>query len=278
MKIQLTNKANLKLKSFVGLVDTEISGMAKSHIDEEKNVVVTDFMIFNQEVTGASTVIDDASQAKFLNELMKAGDDPSVWNIWWHSHANMGVFWSATDDKTIEQHTSQSYLISLVTNKAGEMKARLDIYPKDNSPFKQQTYCKFDIEEIEIIETKEEFKRRVQYEKEIEKVETELEKKLELIEKKYAIKEDKTIIAYCQKEINQKVKEKVYPVSYGYNQTGFNFGKSHNYSNGWKPKKKWNWFEGITVDLDDIKHEVYSDEDDWINKQQRPIGFDYSNY
>ena len=274
MKILITNRANLKLKSFVTLVETEISGMAKSTINEDKDIIITDFMIFDQVVTGASTIISDESQAKFLNELMKNDEDPAIWNIWWHSHCDMGVFWSATDDKTIEEHTSQSYLISLVVNKKMEMKARLDIYPKDNSPFKQATYCKFDIDEIEIIASTTEAKRKERYEKELQKIEKEFEKRIAVVDKKYEDKDIKNITTLCKQEIDAKVKEKVYETTvYNHNQDCFHFNKQHDYSKGWKPTKKWNWFEGIIVDLDDLQNGI--DDGDWFNKQSRAIGFNY---
>ena len=57
MKIIIQANAYTKLDKFVHLVDTEISGMAKSKLDKEKNIIITDFMIFNQEVTETNTLI-----------------------------------------------------------------------------------------------------------------------------------------------------------------------------------------------------------------------------
>lgn len=267
MKIIIENEAYLKLKTFVSLVDTEISGMAKSKIDKEENIIVTDFIIFNQEVTASSTIISDESQAKFLNEMMKKGEDPSSYNIWWHSHCDMGVFWSGTDDKTIEEHTSQSYLISIVVNKKMEIKARLDIYPKDTSPFKQPTSCTFDIDQIEYLTSKEELKLKEKKEEEIKKLTEAYEKQFNLIEKKYENKNEEKIKSFCQKEIDSKVKAKVYlPVTYNYGR------RVYDYSKGYKPRKKWNWFQGIILDnldtLDD--YEDYNDE--YFNNGKQ-IGF-----
>lgn len=262
MKIIITDRAYSKLNNFVNLVNTEISGMAKSTINKEKNIIITDFIIFDQEVTAGSTIISDESQAKFLNELMKKNEDPSCWNVWWHSHCDMGVFWSGTDDKTIEEHTSQTFLISLVVNKKMEMKARLDIYPKDLSPFKKPTYCKFDIDDIEYLESKEKIKLKESKEKEIEKITEEYNKKYELIEKKYEDKNDKKIESFCQKEIDEKVKTKIYAIQ-RWNNNNWN-QKSFDFSKGWKPKKKWNWFQGILDDLDGYEKKI--NDEDYFNR------------
>jgi len=264
MKIIIEDKAYLKLNKFVNLVDTEISGMAKSIIDKDKNIIIKDFIIFEQEVSGASTVISDKSQAQFLNQLMKKNEDPRLWNIWWHSHANMDVFWSTIDNKTIEDHTNQSYLISLVVNKKMEMKARLDIYPTDNSPFKQATYCQFDITDIEILSSKEELTLK----EKLEKLTEEYIRKSANIEKKFKNKNDKKIEALCQKEIDEKVKTNMITYDEEYNKNLYNFSKQ-NYFKRYKPKKRWNWFDGI---IDNTPEE---DDTDWFNKQQKLIGFNY---
>jgi len=254
MKIIITDKAYLKLNKFVTLVNSEISGMAKSTIDKEKNILITDFMIFDQKVTGSSTILSDESQAKFINELMKKEEDTSSWNIWWHSHCDMPPFWSAIDDKTIESPTTQSYLISLVVNKKMEMKARLDIFPTDTSPFKEQSIVKYDIEDIEILQSKEEIKRKEKYEKEIEKLTEEYEKKLKEINKTFENINNKKAEIFCQKEIDLKVKQKTYlPNKFSFK------------------KKKWNWFDGIIINLDDYTDSL--DDENFLNTGKEIKGF-----
>jgi len=63
--------------------------------------------------------------------MMKDNEDPSTLKFWWHSHANMSVFWSGTDDVCAET-LSKEFAFSMVVNKAGERKCRLDLY----SPFR----------------------------------------------------------------------------------------------------------------------------------------------
>lgn len=87
--------------------------------------------------------MDDKDQAKVMFKMDKAGESLKDWNVWWHSHSTMGVFWSGTDNNTILEHANNGgYLISIVTNKEGKFKTRIDIFPKDVSPFGIVTYYK----------------------------------------------------------------------------------------------------------------------------------------
>ena len=147
MKLILKSKASLKLKYYVNAIDGEISGLGKINIDKDQNIIVEDVRIFKQKITGSTTDIDSKDIAKFYFELQKNGQAVKDWNLWWHSHDNMGVFWSTKDDSTIEEHAGGGpFLVSLVTNKKDEYKARLDIYPKDTSPFKKESFCTYDLD------------------------------------------------------------------------------------------------------------------------------------
>lgn len=150
-KIIIGLNASKKLKYFVELADGEISGFAKSKIKDDA-IYIEDFILFKQVCTGATTNLDPLMMGMFIDELMKKEEDPSPWNIWWHSHADMGVFWSPTDNIAIQNDMGiRSYSISLVTNKKGEFKARLDIFPKDNSPFNVSLFNTSELDvEIEV--------------------------------------------------------------------------------------------------------------------------------
>jgi len=163
MKLILTNNAYLKIKYYIECTNLEISGLGKSTFDGE-NIIVEDIMIFKQECSPASTVLDDKNQAQFINQVMKKKQKIEDWNVWWHSHADMDVFWSGTDENTIRSHSNQTNLISLVGNKKGKFKARLDLWPKDNSPFNIPViYTKELLVELETLNN-EELKQRIQQE------------------------------------------------------------------------------------------------------------------
>ncbi len=230
MKLILTPQAHLKLKYYTELVDGEVSGMAKSTINKNKDIIVKDVIIFKQEISSSSTIIDDEAQAKFLNDLMKKNETLEDWNIWWHSHADMSVFWSTTDDTTIENHVGiQNYLISLVTNKKNEYKARLDIFPKDQSPFKKISFCTFDLE-VKVQSNKE----LEQEKKKLKKIIKEAMNELNKIE---AGKENKELKKKCRLEIEQKVKEKTYFVN--------------KYSKQFNKQSKWGWHDDKDEVIDD---------------------------
>ena len=131
-KIILTCEVAKKLAAYVDLTDGEISGLAKSHV-EEGDIIVDDILLFKQVCSGTTTDLDDEAQALALMKMMADGENPEEWNVWWHSHVNMAVFWSGQDEKCIKDHmTTHSHLVSIVTNKRGEFKSRLDIFPKEN--------------------------------------------------------------------------------------------------------------------------------------------------
>ena len=229
MKIILNHKAFLKIKYYTELTDDEISGIGKSEVTPEKDIVVTDIIIFKQKNTMSGTTIEDGEQEKFFLELTKKGDNTKKnWNIWWHSHNTMSTFWSATDDETIQSHIGlQSYLISIVTNKKGEFKARLDIFPKDNSPFGQQTFSTTNLD-VEILHSESINKQRMKLESIIEKAEDQLEELLE------TSSENPVIEKQCQDDIDEKVIKE--PVTY------LPVTNYRGYTRKSK-SKKWQWFE-----------------------------------
>lgn len=160
----MTNEAYLKMRYFVEECDTEISGFGKVrqvnikrfvsinrnhnrfsfgfHPDnrptefeevEEKGLEIYDIEILPQEVSGTHATIDEEVLAKFLTQKMRRGEKVEDYKVWWHSHVNMAAFFSGTDTGTIEKSTEFPYLISIVTNKPGDMLARFDV-------FKPQTF------------------------------------------------------------------------------------------------------------------------------------------
>jgi hypothetical protein len=52
--------------------------------------------------TGSNSFIGAAEQGQYWMRLDDAGVDITKARLWWHSHAHMGCFWSATDDGNIQ--------------------------------------------------------------------------------------------------------------------------------------------------------------------------------
>lgn len=191
IKCFLTTEVYNKIKYYIDGVNAEISGVGKSSI-VDGDIHITDVVIFKQKCSSAHTDIDDLDQAKWMQEVVDRGESLKDWNVWWHSHNNFGVFWSGTDTNTIESHANNGgFLVSLVSNKKREFKVRVDIFPKDVSPFNQKysILLKDDIP-VEVLMSEQE-------ESEFIRLSTLLE------EPRKAMQDD---IDACRKELEDKIK------------------------------------------------------------------------
>lgn len=75
--------------------------------------------MIKQDNEATETEIDGDALAKVLYDHSISGTKGEL-KFWWHSHVNMGVFWSGTDMKTIEDLTQNGWFIHGVFNKKGE--------------------------------------------------------------------------------------------------------------------------------------------------------------
>jgi hypothetical protein len=102
--------------SMLGLVEEADGGPA-----------ITDLFLTRQNCSAASTDMDQADVAKLLFDLASAGLEGQL-RAWVHSHADMACFWSKTDDDCIEGLGGEPYIVSLVVNRKGETRARVDVF------------------------------------------------------------------------------------------------------------------------------------------------------
>ncbi len=90
------------------------------------SILVFDIHVVKQECGPCSTIMDDNEVLELYSEMERTSPGSSAnLNCWIHSHANMDVFWSGTDDSTIDDLVD-GYLLSIVVNKKGEILARVD--------------------------------------------------------------------------------------------------------------------------------------------------------
>lgn len=120
-QVYFSKKAYDKIMYWVDKCPMEISGLGMVQIVDNKPFI-TDVILLEQEVSGASTDLDPAAVNKAMYETR---DLPGDLKFWWHSHVNMGVFWSGTDKETISNLGQHGYFISTVFNKKKEMKTAL---------------------------------------------------------------------------------------------------------------------------------------------------------
>lgn len=102
--------------SMLGLVEDAADGPA-----------ITDLFLMRQTCTSSSTDMDQGDVARLLFELGNAGIEGQL-RAWVHSHAEMEVFWSNTDDRCIEGLQGDPYTISIVVNRKCALRARIDVF------------------------------------------------------------------------------------------------------------------------------------------------------
>lgn len=127
LTLRITPDAYRKMRYFTELCDTEISGLGKVR-EMYGYLEIYDFEIFEQEVSSIHSNLDPDSLAKFMFKKISAGESLKDYKVWFHSHVDMEAFFSPIDDRTIETSSEFPYLISIVTNKKGHDKVRLDIF------------------------------------------------------------------------------------------------------------------------------------------------------
>ena len=116
LKLLIPLRSYRKLLAYVDLVDDEVSGFADVTFDKDKMAfVMGEVYLMEQEVSGARTDIEEKDVSDFNRQMIKKGIR-QLPRIWWHSHADMGAFWSSTDDDTLEKFKNNSFTIGLETN------------------------------------------------------------------------------------------------------------------------------------------------------------------
>ena len=117
-----------KIYSYAEAVETEIAGLLI--VDTTDGIpIIKDALLFEQEATHGDVELDIDTVSKEAAKLGK--ENPAKLEMlkgWWHSHANMDVFWSGTDDHCFENFSTIAPIVyGVVVNKRGECKARIDI-------------------------------------------------------------------------------------------------------------------------------------------------------
>ena len=131
-----------RIMYYAQAADGEVSGLGTVVKDDKGRMVVNQVYLLEQESSGADTELNSEAISKLMTDMIGKNEDPGQLKFWWHSHASMGVFWSGTDD-TCAETLSREFAFSLVVNKAGEKRCRLDLY----NPFRV-TFDGVKVEEI----------------------------------------------------------------------------------------------------------------------------------
>ena len=106
----------------------EIGGMSICYQDEDGDWIVTDPVILKQKVTGSTCDLDQEALADYYCKAAKKHGKKNFRFCWWHSHHTMGVFWSGTDIKGINEYSDGDLSFALVVNLKRENKFRASMW------------------------------------------------------------------------------------------------------------------------------------------------------
>jgi len=127
IRLYLLPEVEERMRHYTDLAAGEVSGLGT--VEEfDGGFLVTDLLLPKQVCSPGGTDLDQDSVATLIMELDQAGKDVGTLRFWWHSHSNLDVFWSPTDEQCINNLANGDYVLSMVTNKRGQVLARLDIF------------------------------------------------------------------------------------------------------------------------------------------------------
>ena len=127
IRLYLLPEVEERIRHYTTLATGEVSGLGTLE-EFDGGFLVNDIFLPRQECSPGGTELDQESVATLLLELDNAGTDSGTLRFWWHSHGDLEVFWSHTDEECINNLANGDYVLSLVTNKKGNILARLDIF------------------------------------------------------------------------------------------------------------------------------------------------------
>lgn len=135
--ISMSTEVYQELLCYVKHYETEVSGCGLVERIEHKcedDKIEYEFRIKEvylpdeQENTGASTDIKPNMIHKLMTMLIGDNKDVSTLKLHWHSHADIGVFHSGTDEDNYETLNNKDYLVSLVLNRQGQILGSVHLY------------------------------------------------------------------------------------------------------------------------------------------------------
>ena len=97
-------------------------------VDElDGDFLITELFVPEQEVSGVTTDIEPEAMGKLAAEIEAAGKDSSKLRYWGHSHVDMHVRPSVTDEEQIEEYLDHcDWFIRGIHNK--KMESKIDVY------------------------------------------------------------------------------------------------------------------------------------------------------
>lgn len=126
--IYIKPEAKAKMEIYTKLCDQEISGLGIV-VPLGDDLLIKDILLFKQKVGPGSTDLEQEDISALMVDCAHKDIEVDDLKLWWHSHVNMGVYWSGTDHSTADIFDEDmTWNLSIVTNKKKECRVRLDFY------------------------------------------------------------------------------------------------------------------------------------------------------
>lgn len=139
-KIMFTPETIMQIQAFIDECRVECSGLGKVQVVPE-GLLVTEIVFLNQRNGPGSTELDQGALATWMFEREESHGDVKDFRLWWHSHVDMGVFWSGVDLTCINETFGQGdWMIHYVGNKRREYRLRFDLYKPCRLTFDNLAY------------------------------------------------------------------------------------------------------------------------------------------
>jgi proteasome lid subunit RPN8/RPN11 len=127
-KVYIRAKALQVVKYLIAKATKEISFLGTVE-ETDWGPVITEVFLPKQKNTGVHTDMDDAAVMNLMIELAQEGKGrEGMLRAWIHSHVDMPCNWSDMDTDTMRKLKNPKYSVSIVMNKKGEYRCRIDIY------------------------------------------------------------------------------------------------------------------------------------------------------
>jgi hypothetical protein len=120
-RIVIENEVYQKIMHWVNKSHYEVSGLGKIQVRGD-DIVVIAACLLPQKNGFSHTDIEAEDIGKLEYDLRNT---PGDLRFWWHSHVNMPVFWSQTDESTQEDLAAGGWFVSTVFNKKREMRSAI---------------------------------------------------------------------------------------------------------------------------------------------------------
>lgn len=115
-----------QLLAYTRAVDFEISGLGSASY-KDGVYRINELCLVEQKGGQAHTKLDPTSISKLMVQRIKQKNMAPL-NVWWHSHVNLGTFWSRTDEDTAKELArNKPFMLGLVGVQNGEIRCRVDL-------------------------------------------------------------------------------------------------------------------------------------------------------